>query len=715
MKFRIVLTIIYLLFIGNCTFAKVVHNPKAVSAMLERIGGTGASKLISTELNTDLAGESFVISAADNKPHIKASTLSALTCGIGWYLNHYANINLSWNCPSVDLGKASLPLPKAEDSHTCSVDYRYYLNYCTFSYSMSTWTWDRWQQEIDWMALHGVNMPLQIVGLETVWRNLLREEYGYTDAEVNNFVAGPCFMAWFGMNNLEGWGGPNPQWWYERQEQLCRKINERMHSLGIEPVLPGYSGMIPGDFSKKTGIASIDQGKWCSFNRPHILDPNIAQFGDVATKYYKHLHRVMGESKYYSMDPFHEGANTSQIDVDAAYANIYKQMAKANKQAKWVIQQWQWSRDQYKVLSNVPKGKLIVLDLYSDGRPNLKAYGEHDVVYCILPNFGGRTGIMGRFDKAINEFCAAKQSLNTLRGIGAAPESIEQVPVLYDALFELPWMSEKPDPAKWMEDYTVRRYGSHSAKAIEAWQLMRTTVLNCPTALQGPHEAVTCARPSWHVDRVSTWGGTRLFYDASATAKAASLLLEANLSGPNYAHDLVDFTRQALTDYANTLLKDIDAAHKNEDKEQLDKLEKQFIDIINDLDVLLSTDHDFMLGKWVNMARNIADEVPGTTAADKDWLQENALTLITTWGERENSDNSGLHDYSYRQWAGMLKQFYGMRWQKFFAAAVNGDTLDWYEIEREWTLSGNKNIADTPHGDAKQIATTLMHRYFKSN
>ena len=41
----------------------------------------------------------------------------------------------------------------------------------------------------------------------------------------------------WGMNNLEGWGGKNPDWWYERQEQLARKILARMRELGIEPVL----------------------------------------------------------------------------------------------------------------------------------------------------------------------------------------------------------------------------------------------------------------------------------------------------------------------------------------------------------------------------------------------------------------------------------------------------------------------------------------------
>ena len=46
------------------------------------------------------------------------------------------------------------------------------------------------------------------------------------------------------MNNLEGWGGPNPESWYTRQEKLQKKIVKRMREYGIEPVLPGYCGMV---------------------------------------------------------------------------------------------------------------------------------------------------------------------------------------------------------------------------------------------------------------------------------------------------------------------------------------------------------------------------------------------------------------------------------------------------------------------------------------
>ncbi len=74
---------------------------------------------------------------------------------------------------------------------------------------MAFWDWNRWQKEIDWMALHGINMPLAAVGTECVWRNMLLK-LGYSEEEVGKFIAGPAFLAWWEMNNLEGWGGPLP-------------------------------------------------------------------------------------------------------------------------------------------------------------------------------------------------------------------------------------------------------------------------------------------------------------------------------------------------------------------------------------------------------------------------------------------------------------------------------------------------------------------------
>ena len=693
-------------------------NPQAVTELLHRIGGAGAADRFVTIVDESLSKDGkdiFIITAQGHRPCIKGNSVLAVTTGLNWYLNHYAHINLAWNRPKADLGSAKLPLPTTEETRTCTADYRYYLNYCTFSYSMSVWTWERWQQEIDWMALHGINMPLQIVGLDVVWMKLLTQYYGYSSDEANKFIAGPCFQAWWGMNNLEGWGGPNPTWWYTRQEMLAKRIGNRMRELGMQPVLPGFSGMVPSDFTEKTGHVANGQGLWCQFMRPYILDPNSETFTTMATNYYKVLKQVMGTSVYYSMDPFHEGANTSGIDVPAAYAAIANAMYAANDDIdeKWVIQFWQWTAPQYHVLDQVAHGKLIILDLFSDAYTHFHSYKGHDAVYCMLPNFGGRTGFMGRFDKNIEGYFVNKAAYPNIKGIGATPEAIESVPVVYDLLFELPWHTTQPDGKAWMKEYTTSRYGKESHLAQEAWDKLRRSALNCSSTLQGPHEAVVCARPGLSVDRVSSWGGTQIFYDTQEVVDAAHLLLQANLRGENYSYDLTDITRQALTDYAAQLLQEIKEAHEAGDSESFAQRRDKFLELILDLDRLLSTNSNFMVGTWTQLARGIADEVKGTNEQDKEWLElNNARTLITTWGAEPQANNGGLRDYSYRQWAGMLKDYYYPRWKYYFDNNLTAPPTGWYPMEHDWATNAALSYPNTPTGDTRSVATELLRKYF---
>lgn len=175
----------------------------AVDSLLERIDN-GLSKKILVEVDTTAKndkGDWFCIGSKDGKPLVTAGNDLSAAAGVNHYLKYYAGVHLCWGNMHAHIGD-SLPVPTAQECHSCRADLRYYLNYCTHSYSMAFWDWERWQEEIDWMALHGINMPLAITGTETVWRNVLRR-LGYPDDKIGEFVAGPGFQAWWLMNNLE--------------------------------------------------------------------------------------------------------------------------------------------------------------------------------------------------------------------------------------------------------------------------------------------------------------------------------------------------------------------------------------------------------------------------------------------------------------------------------------------------------------------------------
>ena len=701
------------------TQATIVENPKAVANLANRIGGNGTAKKFKFVLDPSLNSrqEVFVIGAEKSKVLIKGTTISAITTGLGWYLNNIAHINIAWNSLNektvsgdayADL--SSIPLPTETETHTSDAKYRYYLNTCTFGYSMTSWTWKRWQQEIDWMALHGINMPLQLVGLEEVWRKFLtmeeggKRKYGYTDEEAKAFVAGPAFIAWWAMNNLEGWGGTasgaksgyqnlagaggvQDDAWYVRQKNLAKSIVDRQRELGMQPVLPGWSGMVPTDFQSQSGFATRGNGgNWAGdFVRPLLLSVNNSNYAEIAADYYKCLEEVMGESQYYSMDPFHEGGGAGTMED---YKALYDAMEAAKDGSQWVIQQWQWSATQKYSLTAVPAGRLVVLDLFSDGSPafdKYSGYAPQDAVFCAIPNFGGRSGLMGRLNNLTDNYFTYKAKYASIKGIGAAPEAIEQTPVTYDLIFQLPWMGSKPDMKGWIKNYAAARYGTDNVVVQEAWELLRQGVLNYGAdGIQGPVEDVWGARPNLDAKPASTWGKTINHAGGTYTKARRQMLVDAvyklisqqaalNLAAgsvyeSNYLYDLVEFGGAVIADYAYDLLLGIKAAKtaagNNFANDAVYKARRDaFLQLILDMDTFRGTNLNFRLGKWTQEARDAAEEVEDATTATPDWYEyNNARTILGTW----SSPGTNLTDYSYRSWQGLLKDYYYPRWKYYF-------------------------------------------------
>ncbi len=687
-------------------------------ALLDRVGGSGAGELITLEVDETLGSEgteTFAIMQREGKPLIVGSTTSATTAGLGWYLNHYAHVNISWSQPRVELSSVSLPLPQKEERHTASAALRYYLNYCTFSYSMAFWTWERWEQELDWMALHGVNMALALVGADVVWRDALTE-LGCTEEEIGGFIAGPGFQAWWLMNNLTGWGGPNPKWWYESRRDLATRILTRMRQLGMEPVLPGYNGMMPRDAGMRLGWQISDPGTWCGFSRPAFLTPGGKGFDGMAEIYYRHLTETMGTARYYSIDPFHEGGQTDGIDLPRAYAAIEDAMLRCNPEATWVVQSWN-ENPRPECLETVEKGRLLVLDLFSDGQPKWRrGYGGHDFIYCMLHNFGGRTGLHGRLAKTMAGYYEALDLMpEQLQGIGATPEGIETNPILYDALYELPWRKEC-NLDEWLTEYVESRYSTVTApkEALEAWRMIAGSALDCPTSQQGTSEPVMCARPALRVESVSTWSTSRIYYQPDSIVEAAWRLLSLSdtLQGENYDYDLCDVVRQAISDRANLTLRETGKAYEEGNRALYEAKRDTFLQLILDQDRLLSTCPYFTLGRWTQMAREAAREAGGKKGGE-DWMEWQARTLVTVWGDATAATT--LHDYSNREWSGLLRDFHYPRWERFFHALDAGVSItEWYEIEAIWTVNLDKQYYATPTECTADVARELMEKHFSS-
>lgn len=658
----------------------------------------------------------FQLNDLDGKINIKGNCGVSLAVGLNYYLKYYCKVNLCQVGDRAKMPQNSVPINGTVFKET-KAKVRYSYNYCTLSYSMAFWGEKEWRDELDWLALNGVNVVLDATAQEEVWRRFLTD-LGYTHEEILKFIAGPAYYAWAYMANLSGFGGPvHDSWFYERTE-LARKNHLSMRKLGMYPCLQGYSGMVPNNITENfPDIDIIPQGTWCSFDRPTMLRTTSPIFKEYAEKFYKAQASVYGDySKYYATDPFHEGGNVSDMSPREISSEVLNAMLKANKDAVWIIQSWQNNPTSELLagLDLIENGKqhALILDLYAEKYTNYtkghKDNPDHGYspefdktpwVYCMLNNFGGRLGLHGHLDNLASWIPKAFNDAECVAGIGITPEASFNNPVLYDFLFESVWVDNANQKMKeinvnsWIRNYTERRYGAESKSANEAWDILIDTVYKAElnNIGQGAPESIVNARPTLESRPASSWGNATICYDKELLKKAAELLLKDYKllkSSKGYQYDLITILQQILSNTAQDVHLEMAAAFKNGDLSKFENKSEEFLKIADLMDKVTSGSQYYMLGRWINGAKKLAENTDDFT---KMLYKLNAKSLITTWGSFNQCETGGLHDYSNRQWSGLIGDFYKPRWERWINNRKKElknesfeEKIDWFYWEWSW-------------------------------
>jgi alpha-N-acetylglucosaminidase len=245
-----------------------------------------------------------------------------------------------------------------------------------------------------------------------------------------------------------------------------------------------------------------------------------------------------------------------------------------------------------------------------------------------------------------------------LRGIGLTMEAIEQNPVIYELMTQHVWQDTVIDPSAWLRHYVRNRYGGVDPRALKAWEILRKTAYNGLLIRDGAESIIT-GRPTF--DSATVWTKTRLNYNPVDLLPAWDLMIQLIPlygSKDGFRHDLVDLTRQVMANYATPLQQQWVRAFKGGRSFDFSEESDSFITLIDDLDKLLETRREFMVGPYYVSALKW-----GNTPAQKALYLQNARDLITLWGDA----NSPLHEYANRQWSGLLGDFYKSRWEQFFS------------------------------------------------
>ena len=117
----------------------------------------------------------FELKSDKGKIIIYGNNANSMAMGLGFYIKHFCLKDISfWEKDTISLPD-SLPIIPIPIIREALVKNRFFLNYCTFGYSMVWWQWADWERFIDWMAINGINLPLAITGQESVWYKVWKQ------------------------------------------------------------------------------------------------------------------------------------------------------------------------------------------------------------------------------------------------------------------------------------------------------------------------------------------------------------------------------------------------------------------------------------------------------------------------------------------------------------------------------------------------------------
>ena len=662
------------------------------------------------------------------------------------YLRDVVGVRITWETPRCH-GLDHWP-DAAEARVATPFGIRYHLNVVTHGYSTPFWHWDRWERELDWMALHGITHPLVLIGHEVVLAETLVRA-GLDREAAAAWVGGAPHVPWMAMGGMHSFGGPLPARWATDRLELARQVLARARELGMSPVLPMTGGAVP------PAIAGPDAGSitWQGWTTP-VLDPGgtaYQEFGRLFLRTQRDLLGAPGPEPMYAVDPYIEShpPTTDLDELAAAGEGITRALGSAGDDARWLLQGWPfhyhrefWTPERVEaLLSRVPHEKLLLIDLWGEYAPLWRGgmYGRR-WIWTAVHNFGGRFALFGDLRglvRDVDELATARP--DRLEGVGLAPEAIENNTVFYELATDAAWgIPEGVDG--WLDRFADSRYGVPAEPARQAWRLLGQTlyapgrtrsipspVIARPWQRGAPFaqqrlagEALPASDPARPSANVDAENDPATLGDLPSVARASRLLLELADTTPSrevLAHDVAELVGHVLAQGTRRRIRGILAADADGDADGIRAYAAELERDLADLDELCATRPESRVATWIEAARSW-----GATDAERAVLERDARSLVSVWGHQ----TSGLHDYSGRHWSGLIRDLYRPRWATWAAwladaqeAGVEPDVAVLRDrivrIEEGWRNAGtateDAELSRAAAGSSTfEVAERILHR-----
>lgn len=669
-------------------------------AVLNRILGDRAFQFEVRQIPREDGHEVYILAATGGRVRIQGSSALAICRGAYSYLRETSTGMICWSGQRLDL-PSRLP-DLAERKVVAPYQFIQYYNACTYGYTTPFWNWERWERELDWMALHGINMPLAMEGQEAIWQKVWKS-FGVAQPELDRYFTGPSYLPWHRMGNIDYYEGPLPQHWIDEKRKLQRKILDRMRDLGMSPVVPAFAGFVPEGFKRIYPHVELMTELWSAGmpreSKSLILHPReMDLYQQIGAQFIHEYQKEFGQTHYYLADTFNEmkvpvGSDPSK-DLARFSRTVYEGIRAGDPDGIWVMQGWLFRNDTKfwdnqaiaAFLSGVPDGRMIILDYSNDinareKNPNPIAnneWNDHESFFGkpwingMIHTFGGNNNVKGNLELIAAQPAAVLSSSakGNLVGWGMDPEGIENNEVVYELMTDNGWSGKRISLDDWIPAYCRARYGDYPPEMAEAWKLLRESAYSWHETWNSHHAWQT--RPSLEPTAVGV-DTTPAFH------QAARRFLEAgNSLGSKtlYRNDLIEIVAQSVGGHIDEQLLKACQAHKAGQPSLRDQCAERSLHMLLRVDALLNVRPDRRLETWVENARSWAASDDEEAYYDRDCRR-----LITFWGW------TGLNDYASRVWSGLTRDYYAGRWRAFFESLRRGVEPDLDVWEESWLLS----------------------------
>ncbi|POH74225.1 alpha-N-acetylglucosaminidase TIM-barrel domain-containing protein [Arthrobacter glacialis] len=646
--------------------AQIGAGAEPAATVLDKLVGADAGKFDLKIIAKNAGQDTYKVTAAGGRVTIEGSTPATILAGFNAYVGQVLHQSTSWNSNSLKL-PATLP-GTALIQNTANVQHRFVNNDVEDGYTGAYRSLQQWKDMIDTFALHGLNEVFMPVGAEAVYLDVLKQ-FGYSEAEVLAWIPQSAHQPWWLLQNMSADPHPITLNTVNQRAALGKDIANYIRSLGMVPVLPGYFGTVPAGFKAKNPTASVvPQGNWVGgYQRPDWLDPNNVVFPQIAKAFYDASTARLGASSMYKMDLLHEGGIAGTVNVSTATVAVEKALQTAHMDAIWVLLGWQNNPPQAVAAAANPATTFIV-----DGISDRYNNQNRDATWKGIPyafgtiwNFGGHTTMGSQLSvQNTRYFEWLNKPGSAMKGLAIMPEGGDNNPAAFDFFAGLAWRSAPTDLTAWFSDFAQRRYGVADANAAAAWDVLRQTAYDLP-ANDGWSEAADGlfgAAPSLTVNKAAAWSPGSQRYNMDTFATALPKLLAASpavKATDTYKYDLMDVSRQVLSNLSRTMLPKIKKAYDAGEVAEFEELTTLWLESMDLMDKIAGTNSQQLLGSWIKQARDFT-----TIAADKAGMEADQRSLVSLW----SPGMSNLNDYANREWNGLVGGYYKARWSAYFTS-----------------------------------------------